>query len=94
MVKMVDPTALLTQSQSKAFPQIGIIASAADPSGKGRVQVKLPLLANSDGGNAAGWARVCRPFGLQTGAPQVGAAVLVVFEGGELDRPIVVGRVD
>jgi uncharacterized protein involved in type VI secretion and phage assembly len=70
--------------------QIAIVANALDPTGKGRVQVRFPWLAG-DGGS---WARVCRPFGALASAPQVGASVLVVFEFGDPDRPVVLGRVD
>lgn len=70
--------------------QIGIVANSMDPTGKGRVQVRVPALA----GDSGSWARVCRPFGALASAPQVGAAVLVLFEGGDPDRPVVLGRVD
>jgi uncharacterized protein involved in type VI secretion and phage assembly len=71
--------------------QIGIVANSMDPSGKGRVQVRVPAVA----GDSGSWAVVCRPFGaVAAGGPQIGASVVVLFEGGDPDYPIVLGRID
>jgi len=52
-----------------------------------RVQIKLPWLA----GDHTMLAAVCRPFGARTAAPQIDDEVLVVFEFGDVGRPIVIG---
>ena len=70
--------------------QIAIVANTMDPAGSARVKVRFPWLPGGD----SAWARVCRPFGAPVGPPQVGASVVVLFEGGDPDRPIVLGRVD
>jgi len=71
--------------------QIGIVLNALDPMGKGRAQVRLPNLGTAD----SSWAPVCRPFGaVAGGGPQIGANVVVVFENGDPDSPIILGRID
>ena len=68
--------------------QLGIISDTADPTGKGRVKVRFPALPiDSDV-----WARVCKPFGAPTGAPQINAEVAVIFAMGDPRHPIVVGK--
>ena len=70
--------------------QIGTIVNAIDPQGAGRAQVRLPQLP----GAGSTWARVCQPFGAgSSGGPQIGDNVVVVFEGGDPDRPIILGTV-
>ena len=64
-----------------------IVGSTADAAGRGRVQIRLPWVA----GESALWAEVCRPFGASVGQPQIGAEVLVAFEHGDAQRPIVLG---
>ena len=65
----------------------GVVTNAADPTGAGRVQVRVPAVL----GGTSQWAPVCRPFGAQGAAGRVGADVVVVFEGGDPQFPIVVG---
>ncbi|MDF2235423.1 phage baseplate assembly protein V [Albimonas sp. CAU 1670] len=76
-----------------AQPRLAQVVSVDDPEGLARVQVRL-LGADPDGG-AESWARVAVPFaGNDRGAfliPDVGDEVLVVFAGGDLRAPIVVG---
>jgi uncharacterized protein involved in type VI secretion and phage assembly len=40
------------------------------------------------------WARVCGPFGntATAGQPQVSDEVLVLFEHGDINRPVVLGK--
>ena len=69
---------------------IGTVVNALDPLGAGRAQLRLPQLA----GAASTWARVCQPFGAgSSGGPPIGDNVVVVFEGGDPDRPIILGTV-
>jgi uncharacterized protein involved in type VI secretion and phage assembly len=71
--------------------QIGVVVNAFDPQGKGRAQVRVASVS----GDVSSWAPVCRPFGGGTpAAPQIGASVVVVFENGDPDYPIILGRID
>jgi uncharacterized protein involved in type VI secretion and phage assembly len=68
----------------------GVIVNAADPAGDGRVQVRIPALAMA----TTMWADVCTPFGAPRNAtPTIGGEVLVAFEGGSVDHPIVLGAI-
>jgi len=69
-----------------------------------RVKVRFPWLPNEPapgGGSSSCWVRVASPWaGAGTGAgsgplivPRVGWEVVVAFEGGDPDRPIIVGSV-
>jgi len=69
---------------------IGTVTNTADPDGQGRVQIQLPtmMMAGSQ------WALVCTAFGAPpNAAPSIGSSVVVAFEGGSLDHPIVLGAV-
>lgn len=76
-----------------AQPRLAEVTSVDDPEGLARVLVRLHG-ADPDG-EAESWARVAVPFaGNDRGAfliPDVGDEVLVVFAGGDLRAPIVVG---
>jgi Type VI secretion system/phage-baseplate injector OB domain len=66
----------------------GLVVGQLDPTNGGRVQISLPTL---DMGGPR-WAAVCAPIGNSGRAPaQVGAEVWVMFEAGQLDRPVVMG---
>ncbi len=65
----------------------GIVAGAADPIGKGRVQVTVPMV----GGVSAAWAATCvPPEGRSSYLP--GQQVWVMFEGGDASKPVVMGK--
>lgn len=69
----------------------GTVEDNADPSGRGRVQVKVPAVL----GELAVWAMPCVPYaGKQVGLyclPEKQSGVWVEFEGGDPSFPIWVG---
>ena len=66
---------------------VGVVVMADDPQGLGRVQVRIPMIADD-----ARWARVVRPpVKSEFLAPKVGDEVLIVFESTSLDQPFVIG---
>lgn len=71
---------------------IGKVVNNVDTDGLGRVQLSLPGLSDV---NLSNWARICAPMaGGTRGAyflPDVGDEVLVTFDEGNIDRPIVLG---
>lgn len=71
---------------------IGIVTNNEDKDGLGRVKVTFPWLPGS---HESAWARVGTPMaGNKMGMfflPEVDSEVLVVFEHGRVDRPIVIG---
>ena len=68
----------------------GVVMDAADVLQRGRVKVSVPSVAGSGGGQ---WAPVCYTCNC-TWSIQAGATVMVAFEGGSPDRPVVIGQVD
>lgn len=60
----------------------------ADPSGLGRVKVSLPPLLPA---GVEPWAVVLRPIGAEATGPAAGDTVLLAFEGGALEFPVVLG---
>lgn len=71
---------------------IGIVTNNKDDEGLNRVKLKLPYLSDLE---ESGWARVLQP-GSGSGRgwnvlPEVDDEVLVGFEHGDLDRPLVLG---
>ena len=73
-------------------PVIGLVTNVKDPDKKGKVKVKFPWLSDDQ---ESAWARVVAPMagpdrGLEL-LPEVDDEVLVVFEHGDVHRPLVVG---
>jgi hypothetical protein len=67
----------------------GMVVNSVDPAGQGRVQVRLVSLMIT-----TGWAPVCTAPGAPPNAlPPLGGTVIVAFEGGDLDSPIVLGSI-
>jgi len=65
----------------------GTAMNTADPMMRGRIQVSVPSVA---GGGGTNWAEACRDF-KSTSTPPVGTTVWVMFEGGDVSRPVWVG---
>jgi uncharacterized protein involved in type VI secretion and phage assembly len=81
-----------TEANRVYEPVIGVVTDNKDPSKLGRVKVKIPVLSEQDttywcpiimlgAGKNRGWFFI----------PEKDDEVLVMFEHGELDRPLVVG---
>ena len=70
---------------------LGVVTNTMDPTQKRRVQLNIPSLF---GGQGSGWALVCLPPGANAGSDlyRVGDKVVVAFESGDPDRPIVLGK--
>ncbi|GAA5024644.1 VgrG-related protein [Actinopolymorpha pittospori] len=79
-----------TSLTSGVFP--AVVTNVADPEGLGQVRVKFPWLADTF---ETDWARVAQPgAGRGYGAlvlPEVGDEVVVAFDRGSPERPIVLG---
>lgn len=72
-----------------------LVVDIQDPSNRGRVQVRLPGLADSEGGDLTLWAPMCTPYADRDHGlvilPEVDSQVVVAFERGELRHPFVIG---
>jgi uncharacterized protein involved in type VI secretion and phage assembly len=73
-------------------PVIAVVTDNKDPSKLGRVKVKIPILSEKD---TTFWAPlIMMGAGKNRGwffIPEVDDEVLVIFEHGDMDRPLVVG---
>lgn len=73
-------------------PAIGVVTDNKDPSKLGRVKVKIPILSQND---ASFWVPIIMlGAGKNRGwffIPEVDDEVLVMFEQGDMNRPLVVG---
>lgn len=78
---------------SKMFePAIGIVTDNKDPEKLGRVKVKIPVLSGED---SSWWCPLVMPgAGKNRGwffIPEVDDEVLVLFEHGDMQRPMIIG---
>ncbi len=73
-------------------PVIGVVTNNDDPDNQGRVKVKIPSLKNDE---ESAWARLVAPgAGKQRGLqwqPEVDDEVLVLFEHGNIQKPLIIG---
>jgi hypothetical protein len=66
----------------------GMVSGNVDPTRGGRVQVSVPAA-----GLSSTWAPVCVTGGpTSVGSYSVGSTVVIAFEAGDPNRPIVLGR--
>jgi uncharacterized protein involved in type VI secretion and phage assembly len=81
-----------TESGRVYEPVIGIVTDNKDPSKLGRVKVKIPILSEQD---TTFWAPIIMlGAGKNRGwffIPEPEDEVLVIFEHGDMDRPLIVG---
>lgn len=72
-----------------------LVIDTKDPNGQGRIKVMLPDRASEDGGRYEGWARLATLIGRHNrGAqvtPEANDEVLVAFESGDPNSPIIIG---
>lgn len=72
-----------------------LVSDVKDPDGQGRVKVTLPWAPDTGGGRYEAWARLATLMGGNNRGswfiPDNGDEVLVMFEGGDVRRPYVVG---
>ncbi len=72
-----------------------IVRSNEDPDALGRVKVEYPSFRGDSGTRPSEWARLCLPYASDNHGmwfiPEVGDEVIVLFEGGNPDHPIVMG---
>lgn len=73
---------------STSYPGVyrGRVSNNQDPEHLNRVRATVPELL---GNNALEW---CWPTSPSTGAPAVGSTVWVLFEGGNIDRPVYISH--
>jgi uncharacterized protein involved in type VI secretion and phage assembly len=81
-----------SQSGKSSGVSVGIVTNNQDPDKQGRVKLSFPMRNSTD---ESFWARVSTVMaGKQTGTyflPEVGSEVLVAFEDGDTEHPIVIG---
>lgn len=72
-----------------------VVRANEDPEKLGRVRVEYPAFHGESASTPSEWARLCVPYASENhGAwflPEIGDEVLVAFENGNLDHPIVLG---
>jgi uncharacterized protein involved in type VI secretion and phage assembly len=67
---------------------IGIVSDVSDPSGRGRVQVRVPSVSDAP----EAWAPTVKVAGSRTtSAFRKGDHMLVAFEHGDVRKPFVIG---
>lgn len=78
--------------QEKMYaPVIAKLEDNVDPEELGRVRLRYPWLDEEDNDVVSNWAHLASPDIGMYFIPQVGDDVVVVFEKGDFDRPIVLG---
>lgn len=92
MIGIEERTLSNEKSFSLAGPVVALVTSLEDPDKLGRIKVKFPWL---DDKIESSWARLAAPFagkdrGIQF-LPEVGDEVLVIFQMGNFQKPIVLG---
>ncbi len=92
LLGLVDREDLAKRRSIGSNPVIGIVTNNDDPEGLNRVKVKYPWLTDE---HESFWARQASQMaGADRGfysIPEINDEVLVIFEHGDISRPIVVG---
>lgn len=96
LVRLNTPVNQNTYAQKIYGVMVGIVTDTTDPDKLGRVKVKLPGREPFNGNDlATTWARIATLMGGNSrGAffpPEVDDEVLVAFDGGDADKPYVIG---
>ena len=105
LIEVLQAAASSSREQNKVYGVVvGIVKDIKDPENLGRVKVDFPWLGeeadavsgSSDEDRAHSfWARIATLMaGAERGTffiPEVGDEVLVAFEHGDMDRPIILG---
>jgi uncharacterized protein involved in type VI secretion and phage assembly len=72
-----------------------IVVANQDPESLGRVKVTYPWSGSANAEIPSNWAHVCQPYASKEGGaffiPEKGDEVVVFFEGGNVDTPIIIG---
>src|SRR5690242_883455 len=94
--KVVLGTAINQPNGERSYGvRIAIVTDNQDPNGYGNVKVRLPWLGDSDTNSYEVWARLATMMGGDNRGswfvPEVGDEVLVAFDGGNPNRPYVIG---
>ena len=80
-----------------AHPEVAEVIDLADPRRLGRVRVRFQWMVDKPSNAESGWLRVTTPYSGdgkgQMFTPEVGSQVLVSYEHGVPDLPVVVGNV-
>ncbi|MCB0417608.1 MAG: hypothetical protein KDD39_08165 [Bdellovibrionales bacterium] len=84
-------------SQSGLMPVMAraIVRENNDPDKKGRIRVEYPWFHGNSAEMPSEWARLCMPYASKESGswflPEIGDEVMVYFENGNVDFPIVMG---
>jgi len=72
-----------------------VVRAMDDPDKQGRIKVEYPWYNGASGQMPSEWARLCLPYASKQAGmwmlPEVGDEVIVFFENGNIDSPIVMG---
>lgn len=90
--KKIDETPSPNKQEKITGVMVGLVENNIDPEGLGRVQVSFPHLSDV---NLSNWARIATLMaGGDSGTyflPDIGDEVAVLFEQGNINKPIIIG---
>ncbi|MEW6427114.1 MAG: RHS repeat-associated core domain-containing protein [Thermodesulfobacteriota bacterium] len=82
----LDPTGEEPQKMGGTYR--ATVIDTQDPMNKGRVKIRMPFFCEE----REAWAPVVTPYG-QSATPPIGTEVIISFEGGDPDKPMVMGSI-